>query len=113
MAPGGIQDLILKKSMHKGNSGEWQDARSSREECQAMTYGQPGQPSGRNCVACGRQISNDANVCPYCGHDFRTVMAGPSAGTGKKTFQGSLAVLIILVVLCWPAGLIYYFIKRE
>ncbi len=40
-------------------------------------------------------------------------MAGPSAGTGKKTFQGSLAVLIILVVLCWPAGLIYYFIKRE
>jgi hypothetical protein len=40
-------------------------------------------------------------------------MAGPAMGTGKKTFQGSLAVLIILVVLCWPAGLIYYFIKRE
>ena len=25
----------------------------------------------RHCISCGRTISWDANVCPYCGHDFR------------------------------------------
>jgi len=24
----------------------------------------------RNCVKCGRSIPWDANLCPYCGHDF-------------------------------------------
>ena len=24
----------------------------------------------RMCVKCGRQIPFDANICPYCGHDF-------------------------------------------
>lgn len=66
----------------------------------------------RNCVSCGRPISWDANVCPYCGHDFRGVMAG-SQQTGKKRFQGSLAILIILIILCWPAGLIYFLIKAD
>lgn len=32
-------------------------------------------PSGgtgsRFCVSCGRAIQFDANVCPYCGHDYR------------------------------------------
>ena len=27
--------------------------------------------SGRNCVGCGRPIDWNANVCPYCGHDYR------------------------------------------
>ena len=30
----------------------------------------------RKCVACGRDIQWDANVCPYCGHDYRQQMAG-------------------------------------
>jgi hypothetical protein len=30
----------------------------------------------RKCVACGRDIQWDANVCPYCGHDYRQTMAG-------------------------------------
>ena len=28
-----------------------------------------------------------------------------------KEFTGSLAVLIILIILCWPAALIYFFVK--
>ena len=27
----------------------------------------------RFCVSCGRSIDFNANVCPYCGHDFRYV----------------------------------------
>ena len=29
------------------------------------------QASGRNCPNCGRPIPMDAQVCPYCGKDFR------------------------------------------
>jgi predicted amidophosphoribosyltransferase len=28
-------------------------------------------------------------------------------------FQGSLAILIVLLILCWPAGLIYLLIKWQ
>ncbi|MDH4123767.1 MAG: hypothetical protein OEV21_06775 [Thermoplasmata archaeon] len=34
------------------------------------------QQTQRQCVACGRQISWDANVCPYCGHDYRQPAPG-------------------------------------
>ena len=30
-----------------------------------------------------------------------------------KKFQGSLAILIILILICWPAAIIYYFMKRD
>ena len=79
---------------------------------------QSNQPT-RSCVACGRAIAWDVNVCPYCGHDYRPQMAGmqqPMYGQPmpKKTgWQGSIAILIILVILCWPAAIIYYFIKRD
>lgn len=41
----------------------------------------------RNCVQCGRAIAWDANVCQYCGHDYRVQMAGQQeerVGTGLK-----------------------------
>jgi len=66
----------------------------------------------RNCVGCGRAIAWDANVCPYCGHDFRVVMAGPQQGT-KKGFHGSWLVVVILILVCWPAAIIYFFYKRD
>ncbi len=78
-----------------------------------MTSQQPGQPTVRNCVACGRTIDWNANVCPYCGHDYRQVMTTGPGTPGKKTFTGSLAILIVLIILCWPAGLIYFFLKYE
>jgi len=36
-----------------------------------------GAQSTRNCVSCGRAFSWDANVCPYCGHDYRVGMMAP------------------------------------
>jgi hypothetical protein len=52
----------------------------------------------RNCVSCGRAIAWDANVCQYCGHDFR--QAAPGA---VKKEKGALpivgGILIILPAL--------------
>jgi len=30
-----------------------------------------------------------------------------------KKFEGSILVLILLVLFCWPAAIIYYLMKRE
>jgi len=30
----------------------------------------------RVCVGCDKSLPDDANVCPYCGHDYRPVMLG-------------------------------------
>lgn len=72
-------------------------------------------PSGtRNCVACGRAIAWDANVCPYCGHDYRVAMAGPGQmQSSERKFHGSWLVVVILIILCWPAAIIYFFYKRD
>jgi predicted amidophosphoribosyltransferase len=32
---------------------------------------------------------------------------------GKKKFEGSWLILIVLIILCWPAALIYFFIKYQ
>jgi predicted nucleic acid-binding Zn ribbon protein len=102
-----------RNQSYMGKSRGLWDTRFSREEWRVMASGQPVQQPTRNCVACGRAIDWQANVCPYCGHDFRQVMAGPQQGTGKKAFKGSLAILIILILLCWPAAIIYFFMKRD
>jgi DNA-directed RNA polymerase subunit RPC12/RpoP len=98
--------LISQNPIASGNLGDW---RSTRRRIVKMASGQP----VRSCVGCGRAIDWNANVCPYCGHDFRAVMAGGPQATGKKSFKGSLAILIVLIILCWPAGLIYFFVKYE
>jgi len=49
----------------------------------------------RNCVACGRTIAWDANVCPYCGHDFRAQMMPAQqtvARTGHAGWGGGLII---------------------
>ena len=57
----------------------------------------------RNCVGCGRSISWDANVCPYCGRDYRVVM---SAQPQQKISEGIKIVFYILSFLIWIVGLI-------
>ncbi len=55
-----------------------------------------GGSGSRNCVSCGRQISFDANVCPFCGHDYRVVMAGPQAQKKQSGTPVAGGVLIII-----------------
>jgi len=60
-----------------------------------LMQSQGGQGS-RNCVSCGRPISFDANVCPYCGHDYRVVMAGPQVQKKESASPVAGGVLILL-----------------
>ncbi len=57
----------------------------------------PAAATSRNCVSCGRSISWDANVCPYCGHDYRAAMAGPIAQK-KQTAMPVIGGILILIV---------------
>lgn len=67
----------------------------------------------RNCVSCGRAISWDANVCPYCGHDFRaTVDYAPK----EQISDGMKILLYILSFLIPIAGFIIgaiYYVKPD
>ncbi len=49
----------------------------------------------RKCVSCGREIPMDANVCQYCGHDYR-VQAGPPAPKekGMLSIVGGILILV-------------------
>lgn len=83
-----------------------------------MAMGQPGTAPTRSCVACGRAIAWDVNVCPYCGHDFRPQMAGQQPMYGQpmpqqEAVSGGMKILLYLVSLFIPIigfiiGAIYY-----
>ncbi len=54
-----------------------------------------GSQNTRNCVACGKSIAWDANVCPYCGHDYRgQAQAAPPKKKGILPVVGGVLVLI-------------------
>ena len=54
----------------------------------------------RHCVSCGRALAWDANVCQYCGHDFR-VQAKP-----KDQSKDSLVVGGVLTILAGVFSLV-------
>lgn len=58
--------------------------------------GTPGQPTPRMCVQCGKSIMMDANVCPYCGHDYRVQAAPPKKHSVMPLIGGILIVLSAL-----------------
>ncbi len=51
----------------------------------------PSEAGLRQCVECGRSISWDANVCAFCGHDFR---ARSHAGTEGYLMTGAVLTLV-------------------
>ena len=64
----------------------------------------------RNCVECGRSIAWDANVCQYCGHDFRVPMASAQpedhVGTGLRILLYLISFFI--PVIGFIIGIIMY-----
>lgn len=63
----------------------------------------------RNCVSCGRSIAWDANVCPYCGHDYRMQMMGSMPArheTAMPTIGGILILIAGLIELAYGAIMI-------
>lgn len=74
-----------------------------------------GTSSVRNCVSCGRSISWDANVCPYCGHDYRMQSFAPVQAAGQMS-DGMKILLYIISFLFSIVGIIigvYYMTKPE
>lgn len=55
------------------------------------------------CVSCGRSIQWDANVCPYCGHDYRYQA---QYGKPEQISDGLKIVFYILSFLIWIVGLV-------
>lgn len=64
----------------------------------------------RHCVSCGRSIQSDANVCPYCGHDYRAQWMRPQAveqiGSGMKILFYILS--LIVPIAGFIIGIVYY-----
>ena len=58
------------------------------------------QVQSRHCVSCGRAIDFNANVCQYCGYDYRIGPLPKRRSSGKRIAGG------ILAILCGVAGLI-------
>jgi len=67
-----------------------------------------GAPSStRSCVSCGRTIDWNANVCPYCGHDYRMVMM-PQQPVKKSAMPIVGGVLILVAgILAIAMGALY------
>ena len=57
----------------------------------------------RFCVSCGRSIDFDANVCPYCGHDFRYV---PEKTTYAQISTGMRILYYVLSFFVGIAGIV-------
>ncbi len=62
--------------------------------------------STRNCVSCGRSFSWDANVCPYCGHDYRVAMAPPRKEHGILAPLGGVFILLASLGYIVAGGLL-------
>lgn len=59
----------------------------------------PAPPQTRQCVACGRNMMWEANVCPYCGKDYRQPVPGmmPMAAPKKKTALPIVGGVLLIV----------------
>ncbi|HEX7392236.1 MAG TPA: zinc ribbon domain-containing protein [Thermoplasmata archaeon] len=70
----------------------------------------PSTAQTRTCVACGRVIAWEANVCPYCGHDYRmaAMLAPPVQRSSKPTAGGVL--ILVAGILALANGVLYLFL---
>jgi hypothetical protein len=63
----------------------------------------------RVCVSCTRSIPVDAFVCPYCGHDYRSVLAGTQpVGRSLSPRPVMGGVLIMCGALLMMVGAIFF-----
>lgn len=61
----------------------------------------------RNCVSCGRAIAWDANVCQYCGHDFRAPAAAPPHEKTMLSIVGGILILVVGIMGLAMGGLFF------
>ncbi len=68
--------------------------------------GQPAQVV-RNCISCGRPIDFNANVCPYCGYDYRVQTMGPPP-IKKTNLPVAAGILVLLAGLLAIGNGVFY-----
>jgi RNA polymerase subunit RPABC4/transcription elongation factor Spt4 len=80
---------------------------SSGTQGGSMPQTQGATQTPRNCVSCGRLIDWHANVCPYCGYDYRVQVAqAPIVVTTSKPIIAGILILIA-GILAIGMGIIY------
>ena len=52
----------------------------------------------RNCTSCGRAIAWDANVCQYCGKDYRAEAAKPPHEKSALSIIGGILILVAGII---------------
>lgn len=62
--------------------------------------GTPQEPNPRMCVQCGKSIPMDANVCQYCGKDYR-VQPAPAKKQTVMPMIGGILVLVSALYLIY------------
>jgi predicted nucleic acid-binding Zn ribbon protein len=65
------------------------------------------QQSSRRCIACGRPIDWSAQLCPYCGHDYRQ-QARPAQPKKDTALWVVVIVLIVIIIVPVVIGAILY-----
>lgn len=65
-----------------------------------------GNPATRNCVQCGRAFAWDANVCPYCGHDYRAQAMAPAKKESVMPVIGGILIIIAGLIELGYGGLL-------
>ena len=79
----------------------------------------PTNVGGRNCVACGRPIAWDAQLCPYCGKDYRyqqpSVQVAPPAQARTGTSVGTIVagIVIAAVVVMVILAIVFFAFSRS
>lgn len=62
------------------------------------------QQSQRQCISCGRSIDWNANICQYCGHDYRSQVHVAQPKKNNKV----LWIVVIVVILVVVAPIVLY-----
>jgi len=67
-------------------------------------------PIVRNCISCGRAIDFNANVCPYCGYDYRAAVMGPPPvrRTGSPVAGGIMIAIAGILALANAVSFLTY-----
>ncbi len=63
-----------------------------------MSSAPVGNTQTRNCVSCGRSIAFDANVCQYCGRDYRVAAAPVKHEKGMVSLLGGVFILVAGII---------------
>lgn len=93
------------------NPDGYTNCSSCRAELGRVAPQAPAPTGSRRCVACGRELAWDANVCPYCGRDYR--FPHPQMMRKEEPVSTGMKILLYLVSFFIPlagfvVGAIYY-----